>query len=137
MVLKRRPPKSPPAPAPPNSPPLTLAEAKLAAIAGAGVKESRKPAKPQMVVLQDCGWLSSMKNLRLINTFCWFLAGTDQNRCESAMTSHHGQNGVCTDIDKCTFQRCVWVPQIDPGIPGGCEGGVSFSCDAPAVNASA
>ena len=58
--------------------------------------------------LANCSWLGEMRNLRVINTFCWFLYNTDRSRCESAVTSapKTAGGGVCSVGDA---SRC-WAP---------------------------
>ena len=98
--------------------------------------------------LANCSWLGEMRNLRVINTFCWFLYNTDRSRCESAVTSapKTAGGGVCSvgDASRCLWHRCLWMPggcgvewgsdgkaRARENVEGGCcVGGEPFSCAA-------
>lgn len=82
-------------------------------------------------VIDKCGWLPAMRNIRQINAFCFLFYGTDRSRCETAVTSSWpvgiNTSSVCTEPSRCLWSRCMWV-QIDPGRPGNCVGGEFFRC---------
>ena len=61
--------------------------------------------------IDDCGWLSSMHDLRTKDSSCFAMHNTSRRQCESFVTStgHHGvEDGVqcASNVVTCVWHRC-------------------------------
>ena len=94
------------------------------------------------VTLDECGWLSSMHDMRSKNSFCYVYHNTTRQHCESNVismpapgTSASGNLASCVfgsshSRQDCLWQRCIWSPPTDDQTGGTCAVGVHFGCSA-------